>query len=100
MLYLDPVFCPDDHPFAMNKGQTCCRHYKKKNDVGADPVCDGGRHEFSDPAVCCRDAIPCPDTAKGCKDGPYFHGKDCTSMAEEKNHIEKSMHAIALGSFS
>ena len=47
--------------------------------MGTDPVCDGGLHEFSDPAACCRDATDCPDAARGCKDGPYFSGKDVDS---------------------
>ena len=61
--------CPSSHPFVLNNGYSCCKYYRKKDDVGVNPLCNGDFLNWSDPVSCCyNDEISvCPSTEQLCK---------------------------------
>ena len=48
-----PTFCPYNYPYILNGGKSCCRHFNRKIDASAHPLCDGQTLGYDDPAECC-----------------------------------------------
>ena len=71
--------CPASHSYPLfDKGQLCCKWYKRRNDTGRHRTCDGGMLKDTDPLECCLngDYEVCDGGRAHCKK-VVDHSKDC-----------------------
>ncbi len=71
------ILCPSTHPFAFNKGQSCCASEFRKNDPGTNPSYDGTKLLYADTDDFCDDFQACANTDGNCIHG-YKYGKETT----------------------
>ena len=72
--------CPATHPFVFNRGLSCCKFYRRKNNETLNKFCNGDWLLWNDPAICCHndDMVNCPSNEFLCKNGPNAASKNIT----------------------
>ncbi|TRY67527.1 hypothetical protein TCAL_08062 [Tigriopus californicus] len=64
------AYCPRDHPFATQSGQSCSKHYTRSHNKSVNLLCDGSNLAFEDPPECCQICVSCPKINAKCQDSP------------------------------
>eukprot|EP00094_Tigriopus_californicus_P008368 TCALIF_08063-PA protein Name:"Protein of unknown function" AED:0.04 eAED:0.04 QI:22/0.66/0.5/1/0.33/0.5/4/5/360 len=86
------AYCPRDHPFATQSGQSCSKHYTRSHNKSVNLLCDGSNLAFEDPPECCQICVSCPKINAKCQDSPnapefkwFYLGIENPYMAACKN---------------
>ncbi|TRY67528.1 hypothetical protein TCAL_08061, partial [Tigriopus californicus] len=89
--YYEGVICPMDHPFAFNRGESCCSQFTT--------TCPGTFLSHSNGPECCQTNVSCQDSTKKCQNHPNFM-RLCPQFPESFRFGTKSFQVIDGGNKS